>query len=123
MDEIWHKISYRTDPSNSAIRAEACVKTGSPWYSGHFPNEPILPGIAILAMVTDVIKQHESEKGRNISVLSIRKVRFRQPVKPDEVLAISASFPREGDDLSCHFKVMVSEKMVCTGVVAFELLP
>jgi 3-hydroxymyristoyl/3-hydroxydecanoyl-(acyl carrier protein) dehydratase len=123
MDEIWHTISYGIDPSNSAVRAEACAKTGSLWYSGHFPNEPILPGIAILAMVTDVIKHHESGKGKNISMSAIRRVRFRQPVRPDEVLAISASLSREGDDLSYHFKVTVSEKMVCTGIIAFELLP
>jgi 3-hydroxymyristoyl/3-hydroxydecanoyl-(acyl carrier protein) dehydratase len=123
MDEVWHTISYGIDASNSAVRAEACVKTGSPWYSGHFPNEPILPGIAILAMVTDVIKHHESAKGRNISMSSIRKVRFRQPVRPDEVLAVSVPLSMEVDDLSYHFKVTVSEKMVCTGIVAFELLP
>jgi len=103
--------------------AEACAATGSPWFSGHFPNEPILPGIAILSMVTDVIKRHNFEMGKKIRISAIKRVRFRLPVRPDEMLTISASLSSQGDDLSYHFKVTISEKTACTGIVVFELLP
>lgn len=123
MDETWHHISYGIDVSSGAALAQGCAQTGSPWFSGHFPNEPILPGIAILSMVTDVIKHHHSEMGKRIRISAIRRVRFRLPVRPDEMLTISTSLSPQGDDLSYHFKVTMSEKTVCTGIVAFELLP
>ncbi len=123
MDENWHSISYKRDASTGAVWAEACAKTGSPWFSGHFPAEPILPGIAILSMVTDVIRQHESEKRRRIRISGVRKVRFRLPVRPDALLTISLSLSREDESLSYHFKVELNEKAICTGVIVAKTLP
>ncbi len=123
MDENWHSISYKRDASTGAVWAEACAEAGSPWFSGHFPAEPILPGIAILSMVTDVIRQYECEKGRRIRVSGIRRVRFRLPVRPDELLMISLSLSRQEGGLSYHFKVDLDGKTVCTGIVTAEPLP
>jgi len=123
MAENWHSILYKRDASTGAVWAEACAKTGSPWFSGHFPAEPILPGIAILSMVTDVIRQHESEKGKRIRISGVRRVRFRLPVRPDELLTISLSLSRQGEDISYHFKVELNGKTVCTGIVIAEPVP
>ena len=78
----WEEFCCRYDAELENNSAE----TGSPWFSGHFPDAPILPGIAILSMVTDAITHHESEKGKKIRIASIRGVRFRLPVRPDELL-------------------------------------
>jgi len=123
MDETWHRISYERDTSRDEALAEARAETGSHWFSGHFPNEPILPGIAMLSMVADVIKHHEAEKGKNIWISAIKRVRFRLPVRPDEMLTISASLSSQGDEKSYHFKVILRGKTACTGIVTFELLP
>ena len=123
MDEIWHSVSYRTDTSNDVVFTEACAAAGSPWFSGHFPNAPVLPGIAILSMVTDTIIHQESKKGNKIRIGGIRRVRFRLPVRPDEVLTVSLSLPEQETDCSCQFKVSVNGKMVCTGIIMIERLP
>lgn len=123
MDEIWHSVSYSTDTSNDTVLTEAYAAAGSPWFSGHFPNDPVLPGIAILSMVTDTIKHQESQKGKKIRILGIRRVRFRLPVRPDEVLTVSVSLPQQENDCSYQFKVFVSGKTVCTGIVIIERLP
>jgi len=123
MNEVWYSISYKEEPSGSAILAEACAEAGSPWYSGHFPGDPILPGIAILSMVTDAITHHESEKGKKIRIAGIRRVRFRLPVRPDELLNISMSSSHQDGRLSYHFDVDVRGKTACTGVIVAELLP
>lgn len=123
MDEVWHRISYKGAITNGLLLAEAYAAAGSPWFSGHFPDEPILPGIAILAMVTDAVRHHAAEKGERIRITSIRKVRFRLPVKPDELLAISLSFSSQEEGLTGHFQVELNGKMVCTGNVFAEALP
>lgn len=123
MDAAWHNISYERDTASGAVLAKGRAETGSSWFSGHFPNEPILPGIAILSMVTDVIKHHAFEMGKKIRLSAIRRVRFRLPVRPDEMLTISTSLSPQGDGLSYHFKVELGEKTACTGIVVFELLP
>jgi hypothetical protein len=64
MKEIWHSISYNKGiAQGSTVWADAYIGAASPWFSGHFPDEPILPGIAILSMVSEVIRQVASERG------------------------------------------------------------
>jgi len=123
MGEAWHTISYKEEPSGSEILAEARAEIGSPWFSGHFPDAPILPGIAILSMVTDAITHHESEKGKKIRIASIRGVRFRLPVRPDELLKISLSSSHQDGGFSYHFDVAVKGITACTGVIVAEPLP
>ncbi len=122
MDEAWHSISYKGESTGSLISAEASAIDSSPWFSGHFPDEPILPGIAVLAMVTDVIREHASEKKRNIRISGIRRVRFRLPVKPAEVLELSLSFSRREASSSYHFRVELKGKTICTGIVIADAL-
>ncbi len=123
MDESWHSISYKEEPSSHAILAEARAEAGSPWYSGHFPDDPILPGIAILSMVTDAITHHESDKGKKIRIAGFRRVRFKQPVRPDELLNISLSSSYQDGGLSYRFDVEVKGKTACMGVIVAEPLP
>jgi 3-hydroxyacyl-[acyl-carrier-protein] dehydratase len=122
MDETWHSIAHKSEASSRTIFAKACAASESLWFSGHFPNEPILPGIAILSMVTDVIKHHESEKGKKIKISGIRNVRFRLPVRPDEPLDISLSISDGENVLSYPFKVELNGKTACTGIVVAEPL-
>lgn len=123
MDEIWHSLSYIGDTSSDAIVAEARAEAGSPWFSGHFPQKPILPGIAILSMVSEVIEQCERRQGRVVRIAGIRRVRFRLPVKPGELLKIFLSLSGHEKELSYHFRVEFSGKIVCTGIAVFEPLP
>jgi 3-hydroxyacyl-[acyl-carrier-protein] dehydratase len=119
MHDEWQRIFYkgRGKEPGDAVLAEASIDASSPWFSGHFPNEPILPGIAILSMVTDVIKRYESDNGRRIRISGIRRVRFRLPVRPDASLQISLS--SSGRD-TYHFTVALNGETACSGLVDIE---
>jgi 3-hydroxymyristoyl/3-hydroxydecanoyl-(acyl carrier protein) dehydratase len=73
-------------------------------------------------MVTDAVRHHESEKGRKIRIAGIRRVRFRLPVRPDELLKISLSSSHQDGGLSYHFDVVVKGETACTGIIVAELL-
>ncbi len=121
MQEIWHEMKFENSPEGS-ILAEAWVGASSPWFSGHFPGAPVLPAIAILSMVRDVISRHEAEQGRKIKVSAIHRVRFRVPAKPDDVLKISATSSNCPGQTSYQFKVEVNGQTACTGMMAVETL-
>ncbi|MCX5830262.1 MAG: hypothetical protein NTV58_20025 [Deltaproteobacteria bacterium] len=121
MQEIWHKLLVARSPEGCVL-AEAWASASSPWFSGHFPEAPVLPAIAILSMVRDAISHHEAEQGREIKVAAIHRVRFRLPAKPDDMLKITAtSSDRSGQD-SYQFKVEINGQTVCTGLMAVEML-
>ena len=121
-EEIWHSISCKgsgAEPGGT-ILAEAHIDAASLWFSGHFPDEPILPGIALLSIVSDVIRRYESDKGKRVMISGIRRVRFRLPVRPGTSLSISVFSPDDNDAYT--FKIAVNGETACTGMMDFKAI-
>jgi 3-hydroxymyristoyl/3-hydroxydecanoyl-(acyl carrier protein) dehydratase len=124
MQEIWQILSQNireAEPGGSVL-AEAYIDSASPWFSGHFPNDPILPGIALLSIVTDVIRKIESGAGNKVALLGIRKVRFKLPVKPNTSLSISISSQNRDTNRTYLFKIFSEGEIACTGMLTAEIL-
>jgi 3-hydroxymyristoyl/3-hydroxydecanoyl-(acyl carrier protein) dehydratase len=98
--------------------ASARADGESPWFAGHFPGEPILPGIALLAIAADTVRQCGLETGRPMVVSGFRKVRFKKVVLPGEEMIVNV---KKIDDRSYYFEIATAAKeAVCTGVVSGE---
>lgn len=94
----------------------ASVSTGadSPWFSGHFPGDPILPGIAQLRMVAELIAGSGAENRR---MAGLSRVKFRKIVRPDEVLDIQVTRGDKADQYS--FKITSGSEDVASGMMYF----
>jgi 3-hydroxymyristoyl/3-hydroxydecanoyl-(acyl carrier protein) dehydratase len=118
--ETWHLLTPgKMDPDGS-LTAEVRIGAGSPWFSGHFPNGPVLPGIALLAMVSETIRSRQAQAGKKVKISRIRKVRFRLPVRPDSSLSLKLSCP--DDEKTFVFKIALNGETVCTGIMEAEPL-
>lgn len=103
--------------SSDTLDALACVPQDSIWFTGHFPGEPILPGIALLHTVYDAILSKTGDGGESVKVSSLKRIRFTGPVRPGEMLLLSLT--REGgtEEILYNFKVFVKETIVCSGLM------
>ena len=119
MSELWYSLTNINRGTPNKITANAMAKADSPWFSGHFPDDPILPGIAELSIVYDLIKLNEHEKGNDVRITSVKKVRFRQPVKPEESLNIEINPDEKNRDLY-SFKIKTENENICTGMIVVE---
>lgn len=68
------------------------VSMNEPFFQGHFPGKPIMPGVLILEAMAQVgaviaLKMPENE-GKLVFFAGIDKVRFRKPVVPGDQLRI-----------------------------------
>jgi acyl carrier protein len=92
------------------MSATVATAAESPWFSGHFPGDPILPGIAQLKMVADLI----SASGPDVMHLTgLSRVKFRKIVRPDEKLDIQVT--RTGREDQYIFKITSGDEEVCSG--------
>jgi 3-hydroxymyristoyl/3-hydroxydecanoyl-(acyl carrier protein) dehydratase len=114
--ETWYSLSNIRQPSSSELVAEAIVPVNSPWFSGHFPGEPILPGVAQLGMVYDAIKQ---VYGNNLIISEIKRIKFKQIIKPNEKIQIITTKKNDPSNLY-SFKIMVDSQIACNGIMAVE---
>lgn len=96
------------------LTASVTVEGDSRWFSGHFPNNPILPGIAQLKMVVDLIA---ASGAGNLRVTGLSRVKFRKIVRPGERLDIQVT----DSDMKNHylFRITCRDEDVCSGKMLF----
>lgn len=75
-----------------SIRGHKCVTFNEPWFQGHFPNRPIMPGVLILECLAQIggILAYASDPFDPASnlmfFLGIDKAKFRHTVTPGDRL-------------------------------------
>ena len=104
------------------ITASARVPADSVWYAGHFPGNPILPGVAVLALVEEAIHTSELREKRRVEITGISRVRFRVPVKPDDRMTLKISRERKQDRITYEFSVYIAEELACSGFLKARMV-
>ena len=118
MENQWSLLKEVKTTNNNHIQALAEVSADSPWFSGHFPGEPILPGIAVVHIVKQAITQETLKKGDKLELHALKRVRFTQPVRPGDTLSVDISSEDKGEEILFHFKVLCKENIVSSGMIA-----
>ena len=104
------------------------VTFNEPFFQGHFPNNPVMPGVLIieaLAQVAGILAFKSGIHGKAVYFMSIDKVKFRKPVLPGDTLRLEAKVTHTrgnvwkfsgsafvGDKLTseAEFTAMISDK-------------
>ena len=118
--ESWHLMTNPREKDPGSLIAEFQIREDSPWFAGHFPDEPILPGVAILSMAAEMIRHFEGIRQRKIRIAGLKRVRFRLPVKPHDTVTMELTFEKADRVVSYGFQTRVKGEIVCTGVVLAE---
>ena len=118
MKDQRHLLREINTISPNEIEALAYVPTDSPWFVGHFPNEPILPGIALINLTQQAIIEDAALKGEEIIFEALKRVRFTGPVRPGESLKVNITREEAGEESLFSFKVASEENIVCSGLIA-----
>ena len=83
-----------------------------PAYAGHFPGQPILPGVVILA---EVLAAVAGESGVAAHRWKLASAKFRHPVVPGTALTLVHERTARGD---VRFDVLAGTSVVASGVLA-----
>lgn len=69
-----------------------CVSMNEPYFQGHFPGNPVMPGVLIMEALAQVgavaILSQPEWKGRTAYFAGIDKAKFRKKVLPGDVLML-----------------------------------
>ena len=91
---------YRAHKSIVGIK---CVTMNEPFFPGHFPGNPVMPGVLICEAIaqTGAVLMSKSlnadVEGKAIMFMSLDNARFRQPVRPGDVLRMHVEVLRARD--------------------------
>lgn len=110
---MWYNLKEIARSAENEISADIHVPPDSPWFDGHFPADPILPGVAQIGLVLDVISKAHNQ---DLKVSSVRRVRFKRIVRPDDKLKIIAA-PLKQEIGSYSFRILIQDETICSGVL------
>ena len=103
---------------NESIVGIKCVTVNEPFFTGHFPGNPVMPGVLIveaMAQTGAVLMSKTLDvdvEGKTILFMSLDNCRFRYPVRPGDVLRMNVEVVRHrGDVFKFRGKAMVGDKL------------
>ena len=70
------------------------VSANEPYFVGHFPEFPVMPGVLIVealaqtASVMVAVSEPELANGKLVFFTTIEKAKFRKPVRPGDILKL-----------------------------------
>ena len=116
-------------PSESIVGIK-CVTVNEPFFQGHFPHYPVMPGVLLIEAMaqTGAVLMSKSLNvdvgGKAIFFMSCDNCRFRAPVRPGDVVRMPVRVTRHRGDIfkfagqalvdgkvaaECEFAAMVVE--------------
>ncbi len=105
MEIIPHRQPFllidRVEELEPGVRAVAykCVTYNEPFFAGHFPEEPVMPGVlqveALAQAGAVAILSQEALKGKTAYFGGISNARFRQKVVPGDVLKLECEIIKQ----------------------------
>ncbi len=79
------------NPGVSAVGYK-CVTYNEPFFNGHFPEEPVMPGVLVIEALAQVgavsVLSLEENKGKTAYFGGINKAKFKDKVVPGERLRL-----------------------------------
>ena len=103
----------------SRVVAQREVRAEDPWFAGHFPGRPVMPGVLIVEAMAQTgaiaVLVQEENRGKIAFFAGIDDCRFKRIVEPGDVLTLTCEIDtvrgpigrgkataRVGDDLAAR---------------------
>ena len=85
--------------SSDAIVGIKNVSVNEPFFQGHFPNDPIMPGVLILEAMAQtggilILTEFPQYLGKRFYFAGLDKARFRKPVRPGDQLVMKVKLQK-----------------------------
>ncbi len=105
------------------------VTINEPYFQGHFPGFPIMPGVLMVEAIAQaggaLLLTEIADREQNLMVFSgIERARFRRPVVPGDQLRIEVTvLAWRKSAVRMEGRIFVGDKRVCEAIVSCRLVP
>ncbi len=103
------------------------VSDDEKYLKGHFPNNPVMPGVLFLEMIAQVgavaLLKKNDFKGKQAYFTSVKKAKFKKKVKPQEKLVIKTALTKlRGNFGVANGEIYSDDELVCEAEISFAIM-
>jgi 3-hydroxyacyl-[acyl-carrier-protein] dehydratase len=107
-------------PGESAV-CEKVFAPEEPFFRGHFPGDPLVPGVIITEALAQTAGIAGGQEGRGFRLTAIKGMKFLRPVRPGERLILSArKIATVGGLWQFDVAATVNDEKVAEGVIVLS---
>lgn len=113
------------EPGTRAV-AKKCVSYNEPYFAGHFPGEPVMPGVLIIEALAQTgavaILSMEENRGKTAYFAGINSAKFKQKVVPGDVLTLETEIIKQKGPMGVGRAIAkVDGKTACMAELTFAI--
>jgi 3-hydroxyacyl-[acyl-carrier-protein] dehydratase len=89
------------EPKSKAVGLKN-VTINEPFFQGHFPDYPIMPGVLVIeamAQVSGILAFQSGAEGNSVYFMSIEKAKFRKPVVPGDQIIFEVNVVQQRNNV------------------------
>jgi 3-hydroxyacyl-[acyl-carrier-protein] dehydratase len=106
--------------------AKKCVSFNEPYFAGHFPGEPVMPGVLIIEALAQTgavaILSVDENRGKTAYFGGISNAKFKQKVVPGDVLTLETEIIKQKGPIGVgRATATVDGKVVCQAELTFAV--
>ena len=103
------------------------VSYNEPFFQGHFPKKPVLPGVIIIEALSQLcnvmVLSAEEYRGQYLYYAKMAKINFMDAVRPGCVLELKAKKKAQADNVVvCVTEALVEGQVVFSGEMHFMIV-
>ena len=112
-------------PGQRAV-AKKCVTYNEPFFQGHFPGEPVMPGVLIIEALAQAgavaILSKEENRGKTAYFAAIDSAKFKKKVIPGDVLILETEIVKSKGPMGIgKATATVDGKLAVTAQLTFAI--
>lgn len=114
------------DIENGKATGYKAVTFNEPFFAGHFPQEPVMPGVLIIESLAQTgavaVLSMEQFKGKIAFFAGIENAKFRQKVVPGDLLRLEVEMTTIKRNIGkAKAKAYVEDKLACQCELMFAI--
>ena len=103
-----------------------CVSYNEPFFAGHFPGEPVMPGVLIIEALAQTgavaILSQEENKGKIAYFAGINQAKFKKKVLPGDTLMLETEIIKVKGPIGVgKATAYVDGKVACSAELTFAI--